>query len=803
MSLEDMLRRSLADEFLRQGPAGIIVWYDKGATNAGLLPSALPEGAQLLPFEGSYLSTRLALERQDPRFDRKWVVYLPEAPPRESWLRDWELLGARWQMDLLELLHRQAGIPLTATLVELLRAHPENARELAGAWDSLIGQRTTTETALVDGLLALGFGLTSWDTGEGVLRFVNAGIDKAALAARGLWTTFHQRVADWGGWADLPDDEATLRQLLEASVLLTELIVSAPDLEARLAELLPAVTRRPAVAAVAAKWRDREDLRPGYLQAAQRVEQQHGLAALLSASESLMTAQTLCVVDDAWRQELREAVSPDGSNFKEKAGRVGSIAEARSQYFWARVHRAAYWEPIVYAAKLCQESQMAIEAAASLSDVDAFLQCYAAPEGWWRLDLWALLLAAKAQALHQDERKRYAHPAWRSYGEYLDTANKGFAQAAARDGWHPTQTGFWNEHVVGRRSTAVFLVDALRYDLAQYLMNSLSAQEYDISVSAMIGVLPSVTEVGMAALLPEAEQGLAISVENGALRVELSGENLASRQGRLALLTDRLADRGRVIDLSEVEESDVQAEEILVIQSRDIDEFGTFAADLQPSGLLAMVDNIVRAIGLLKDRGFRRFVVTADHGFLFLPPEVQPGRIQAPAAQLRKHRFAVGATQEGCLVLRAEEVGLGGDEILAFPMGLQVFGLPGETGAFLHGGLSLQECVIPVLQAEAVAPLEKVTVTMDIPAMLTSRIAVVTVRVEQATLFAQPRRVQLQIGEQRSEELELTTATRDVPIRVAWLDFNDQPPEEVSIRLLDADSRQILQECIVPVEMIV
>ncbi|MBC7105877.1 MAG: hypothetical protein H5T97_08045, partial [Firmicutes bacterium] len=240
MTLAAKLRQLLEEELRRQGPAGLVVWYDAGATLSPIVARAVPEGAQLLRFAGSYLALRLALESQDPHLEGRWVVYVPERPPKESWLRDWELFGARWDMDLLELLRRVGNLLPTPGLVDLLR-RPENARDLAQAWESLVGNQPLSETALLDALLALGFGLPRWQAEEGILLFASGAVCRKDLAARGLWPVFVERLREWAGWEEAPEDEAALRRRLEAALLLSELVEALPELAGRLAGVLPPV----------------------------------------------------------------------------------------------------------------------------------------------------------------------------------------------------------------------------------------------------------------------------------------------------------------------------------------------------------------------------------------------------------------------------------------------------------------------------------------------------------------------------------------------------------------------------------
>jgi len=167
--LAGWLRAELGRALAGQGQAGLVVWYDAGGTLESLAEGATPEGARLLRFEGSYLALRFGLEAADPEFQGRWVVYLPEAPPKESWLRDWELFGVRLELDLADLLRRGAGLEITPRLEGLLRHRPENARELVRAWEPLMAGVPVNEANLLNALLALGLGLPRWQPEQALL----------------------------------------------------------------------------------------------------------------------------------------------------------------------------------------------------------------------------------------------------------------------------------------------------------------------------------------------------------------------------------------------------------------------------------------------------------------------------------------------------------------------------------------------------------------------------------------------------------------------------------------------------------
>jgi PglZ domain len=65
--------------------------------------------------------------------------------------------------------------------------------------------------------------------------------------------------------------------------------------------------------------------------------------------------------------------------------------------------------------------------------------------------------------------------------------------------------------------TAYVLVDAMRYEMGQELLEGLG-DGFDSALRPAIGQLPTITEVGMAALMPEADAGMEL-VDVGAGRV--------------------------------------------------------------------------------------------------------------------------------------------------------------------------------------------------------------------------------------------------------------------------------------------
>ncbi|HID07179.1 MAG TPA: PglZ domain-containing protein, partial [Armatimonadetes bacterium] len=362
-----------------------------------------------------------------------------------------------------------------------------------------------------------------------------------------------------------------------------------------------------------------------------------------------------------------------------------------------------------------------------------------------------------------------------------------------------TQTGFWKEFRRKRGRKVVFFVDALRFDLAQHLKEKLR-DHVSFEVKPLQVMLPSITELGMSALLPDAEKGLKVELQEGALCVCIDDRVVSTREGRRQRLKEGLGKGGMVVTLEELEQTDLSDIRTLVVISREVDEFGTFAGDLHPQGLFELTERIADAVRFIAENGFDHIWVVADHGFLFIPSSMKLETLSAPKAGTCKRRFALGASAEGCIVKEAHQLGLDGDVTFAFPKGVDVFALPGELGAFLHGGLSLQECIVASMYGKVAAPIRKVKVKMTIQEPITSRTVLVTVSAESVTLFDQPRWVKVKIGERESEPVEVSPNSPQAQMSLSWLEFDEEPPHEVKISLQDADTGEVLDERLVNVE---
>ncbi len=292
-----------------------------------------------------------------------------------------------------------------------------------------------------------------------------------------------------------------------------------------------------------------------------------------------------------------------------------------------------------------------------------------------------------------------------------------FLDAVARDGWPPAmelQAATFASRVVpaleaGTR-TAYFLLDALRYEMGHDLAAHLE-QLGDVSIRAAATVVPTTTPFGMAALLPDADKDYGCIVDDDGLQPTIRGTVLPDLTARLAYLRtaygDRVSDE-RLEILAEKTDAAlktiVKRGDLLVVRSEDIDKAGEGNSPLIARRLMAsLLDDVAGLAKRLVTAGVQRFVFASDHGHILL--NEQEGEVvrEPPGTwALKKRRCRIGsaaADSDGVRILRADRLGLRGpvrDFVAA--TGFRMFA---RGHAFAHEGISLQECIVPVITLDA------------------------------------------------------------------------------------------------------
>ncbi|MFN9629141.1 MAG: BREX-1 system phosphatase PglZ type A, partial [Cyanobacteriota bacterium] len=349
--------------------------------------------------------------------------------------------------------------------------------------------------------------------------------------------------------------------------------------------------------------------------------------------------------------------------------------------------------------------------------------------GWWRLDQ-----AYRRCIFHA---RTYQQPTlFKPLREWLENQyvnnvllpliNRWSDQVSQLSSWSsstlPRQKEFHMRYVhapLGAKSLKrlfVVISDALRYEAARDFadrLNSQAGKGWKAEVDALLGVLPSYTQLGMACHLPGVQ--LDIDIHTPEARALVDGQSASGTDNRDKILKAYANGRAKAIqaedflNLPTTKEGAelIKEHDLIVVYHNRIDRIGD-KRDTEADTCQAVeqsfeeLELILRKIASLKGS---QAVITADHGFLFQQEPVDANdRAEFPAAKelsFKNRRFALGTgikASAGQKVFTAGALGLTGDWQAVFPLGLDRFPRSGSGSRFVHGGTSLQEVVVPVIR---------------------------------------------------------------------------------------------------------
>ena len=261
-----------------------------------------------------------------------------------------------------------------------------------------------------------------------------------------------------------------------------------------------------------------------------------------------------------------------------------------------------------------------------------------------------------------------------------------------------------NPLVSAEAKTAVFLIDAFRFEMATELLDELRASGAVVDLKPRLAELPTLTSVGMNALAPVA-QGERLAVA-GAFDGFKTGEfTVKNPEGRARSMGTRSTGKpATLLSLSEVCEiatpallKKLKAQSLVLVHSREIDDAGE--ANMGLPTFESTLRQIKSAWHHLQLAGVKNFVFTADHGFLLQDETTLVRKFGTKRDPSRRHILDSLPRQEpGMVNVSTTSLGYDGiDGYLLLREDTAVFDT-GKAGAtFVHGGNSPQERIIPVL----------------------------------------------------------------------------------------------------------
>lgn len=568
----------------------------------------------------------------------------------------------------------------------------------------------------------------------------------------------------------------------------------------------------------------RERFAAAYVLLADRVEQELGLVADQDLGLELGAVDTFRFEERAVALACFNLIA--GARFAE----AKAIIDGRPESFWINrdVARLAVWQ----ACRLMLDLGISAEQADGLmkkanGHAAAWVERYvSAKDGWHHLDRIQRRLEAILPELEDEIPERAIGRVRAIYEDAVRRMSEGFLTAFEKGGHTISgvlhQTSVWSDLVQPLPKPVVLMVvDAMRYEMGAELASRI-ANFGEILLKPAIAALPSITPIGMAALLPGASADFAIGSQNGKFGAIIGGTFLPDLTARLKYL------KGQIPDLLDLTLDDalsgntkslqkrLGAAKVILIRSTEIDAAGENTGTISARRIMErVIEDIARCLQRLAAAGIENVVITADHGHLFFASDRDASmRIDAPGgdtADLHRRCWTGkgGTTPPGTLRIPGSKLGYATDLDVILPASTSVFKSGGDL-AYHHGGASLQEIVIPVIRtrlktsSEARSEKNAVTVSHDFDAV-TNRIFSVKIELGGAakSLFEQPRRIRPVVlsgdrqvataGVAVGAQLESGCLALDpkTPVTVGFI-LTDDTVASVRIQVLDADTDAVL-----------
>lgn len=300
-----------------------------------------------------------------------------------------------------------------------------------------------------------------------------------------------------------------------------------------------------------------------------------------------------------------------------------------------------------------------------------------------------------------------------NYAKFLDQTGQIWNQSFDFED-RPSIRNFYHKVVTNRSTkTVVVISDAFRYELGMNLDRKFAREKkYTTKMQSFLSVLPSVTEFGKAALLPNHQL-----TYTGKTEVLVDGKKTNGLTNRRAILQQRDANAAALnyddvvkMTKSEIREA-LNGKSIIYIYHDQVDRTGDHGNESQVfDASESAINEIFRLINRLhNDVSIYRFIVTADHGFLYRRSVMSEAeKIENPSQNEQdrvERRFIISDEEYDVVGTKTFSLGesLGNDDTrkICVPITSSIFKKAGGGQNYVHGGSSVQEMLVPVIEITA------------------------------------------------------------------------------------------------------
>ena len=471
-------------------------------------------------------------------------------------------------------------------------------------------------------------------------------------------------------------------------------------------------------------WRDRSDIVEEYIRESEKIQKIYDITRETFAPKDIIDVQTFSVVDTMLINTCLSEV--DNKNLPS----IQEIMIKRRNAFWAtkEAEHSLIWVIIEYCINLRLFIQKALEdikqKELSLSELmDLYIGSN--HEGWFLIDKNYRLLESKFAefdigSVFDDKLEKFVAKIRDEYSRFLNLQSECVSLRLSSSKMADTEKILKQKDILERtvlpilqnkKKCAYFLVDAFRYEMGEELFESLENYEQK-NISPAIAAIPTLTPFGMLSLLQYSNEVIDIKGINGKIMLEINDNKVNNRSERLKFIEERMPTSIETFKLDDVIKPKksvrerIKKADMIIVTSQEIDSLCESGDSLLARQVMSQIIlNLKRAIYHLLEIGIEEFVISADHGYLLGNEIGKELKIDSPNGEtygLHKRVWLGkgGNNPENTVRFKASDFSYRSELDFVFPRGIAVFKTTGSENDYFHGGLSLQEMVIPVISIQ-------------------------------------------------------------------------------------------------------
>ena len=666
----------------------IVFWQDEDREFETMLDEIKIPGVKIVKLTGTNnFAVKKMLLHDDTTSD--YLIYNPFSYPtqQENWLRDIELFSEEYRADFISMQMSELSISSTPAMrktVKLYSKFLENKDRVAKL--RKIGREYQTPLQLHIDIMAVLAGLNGGSAQDVFIAVLSAGLDEENNAVLnnikkfGNIDAFWQLVRKYTGYIYEPEKPLGF---FASHILLTALAQTMNSSVLKGLERFVSESNKAYCYSIVHEWRNSEN-NDALFELCRTIEAELSLPARFEKQEieTLLTADIFPSIHESILKRFFSEVA----DHVVKTDLMLRTAENRRTSGWHE-HFRYYYDCLFYIAKM-QEFYQENAAGFHIVEPKAIWMLYTEKayemDSFYRHFHFAFGNSLKnSNALLEDKLKHAADYVEALYQNwYLEELTGCWTNAIAEGlsdiGYVSEiakQHDFYPRYVrplAGKSSRAyVIISDALRYEVAAELCDTIiRTTKGTAKLDAVQAIFPSITKFGMANLLP----GRNLSI-NDSIEVLVDG-----------LPTRSTVEREKVLCASNPNSVAVQYSDVLNMK-RAIEE----------------ISNIIRII--INDMQGTDIFITADHGFLYTysplseSDKVGKSTFSGEVYEVGR-RYALtepNATANYLMPVQLEGE-INGKAIKGYtPLDSTRIKISGGGENYVHGGVSLQEMVVPVI----------------------------------------------------------------------------------------------------------